>query len=44
MGNYHTVFGSLDHYEKGGVQVIDDDPKHYVFSNCFRGCVQIEAV
>ena len=27
MGSYHTVFGSLDHYEKGGVQVIDDDPK-----------------
>jgi hypothetical protein len=36
MGSYHTVFGSLDHYEKGGVQVIDDDPKHYVFSNCFE--------
>ena len=22
MGSYHTVFGSLDHYEKGRVQVI----------------------
>jgi hypothetical protein len=31
-----TVFGSLAHYEKGGVQVIDADPKHYVFSNVFE--------
>ena len=32
---YKTVFGSLDRYEKGGVQNIDDDVKHYAFSNCF---------
>jgi hypothetical protein len=32
----HTRFGSLLHYEKGGVQVVDDDPKHYVFSNIFE--------
>ena len=32
---YKTVFGSLDRFEKGGVQVIDDDVKHYAFSNCF---------
>jgi hypothetical protein len=31
-----TVFGSLNNYEKGGVQVIDDDPKHYCFSNVFE--------
>jgi hypothetical protein len=36
MSKYHTVFGSLEHYEKGGVEVIDDDPKHYVFSNVFE--------
>jgi quercetin dioxygenase-like cupin family protein len=36
MGSYHTVFGSLNNYEKGGVQVIDDDPKHYAFSNVFE--------
>jgi hypothetical protein len=36
IGGYQTVFGSLDHYEKGGVQVIDADPKHYGFSNCFE--------
>ena len=33
---YQTVFGSLDHYEKGGVQTIADDVKHYAFSNCFE--------
>jgi len=31
-----TVFGSLDNYEKGGVQVINDNPKYYVFSNVFE--------
>ena len=36
MSGKQTVFGSLEHYEKGGVQVIDDDPKHYVFSNAFE--------
>jgi hypothetical protein len=35
---YHTVFGSLENYEKGGVQVINDDPKHYAFSNVFEIC------
>lgn len=33
---YTTVFGSLDHYEKGRVEVINDDPRHYVFSNIFE--------
>ncbi|MGD1014746.1 MAG: hydroxyquinol 1,2-dioxygenase [Acidimicrobiales bacterium] len=36
MTNYKTVFASLDHYEKGGVEVINDDPKNYVFSNMFE--------
>jgi len=31
-----TKFGSLENYEKGGVHAINDDPKHYVFSNCFE--------
>lgn len=35
---YHTVFGSLEHYEKGGVEVIKDDPKAYAFSNVFEIC------
>ena len=36
MSSNPTVFGSLEHYEKGGVQVIDDNPKNYVFSNVFE--------
>ncbi len=30
-----TYFGSLENYQKGGVQVINDDPKNYCFSNVF---------
>jgi hypothetical protein len=33
---YVTRFGSLDHYEKGGVEIINDDPRHYAFSNVFE--------
>jgi len=33
---YRTRFGSLLHYEKGGVQAISDDVKNYAFSNCFE--------
>lgn len=36
MNNQRTIFGSLEHYEKGGVQIIDDDPKRYAFSNVFE--------
>ena len=36
MKGYTTRFGSLDRYEKGGVEVINDDPKNYVFSNVFE--------
>jgi hypothetical protein len=36
MDNVTTRFGSLDHWEKGGVDVIDDDPRNYVFSNVFE--------
>jgi quercetin dioxygenase-like cupin family protein len=32
---FKTTFGSLASYRKGGVEVIDDDPKNYVFSNVF---------
>ncbi len=32
---YETRFGSLDEHDQGGVEVIDDDPRHYVFSNMF---------
>src|SRR6185295_19907796 len=33
---YKTTFGSLEHYEKGCVQPIADDVRHYAFSNCFE--------
>ena len=31
-----TQFGSLRDYRKGGVEIIDDNPKNYVFSNVFE--------
>ena len=36
MPDYTTEFGSLQSYEKGGVEVINDDPKNYAFSNMFE--------
>ena len=30
------MFGSLSKYNKGGIEIIDDDPKHYAFSNIFE--------
>lgn len=36
MAQYVTRFGSLDHYDKGGVDLIADDAKHYAFSNLFE--------
>jgi hypothetical protein len=33
---YQTRFGSLKSFEKGRVEPIDDDVKHYAFSNCFE--------
>jgi hypothetical protein len=34
--SYTTRFGSLADYEKGGVEIINDDPRHYAFSNVFE--------
>jgi len=36
MSEYVTRFGSLAKFEKGGVEIINDDPKHYAFSNLFE--------
>ena len=36
MSSQQTQFGTLENYQKGGVQIIDDDPKHYAFSNVFE--------
>jgi hypothetical protein len=35
MPTYTTRFGSLEGYEKGSIELIDDDPKRYAFSNIF---------
>jgi quercetin dioxygenase-like cupin family protein len=32
----NTRFGTLENYEKGGVQTINDDPRNYAFSNIFE--------
>lgn len=36
LSQYVTRFGSLLDFEKGTVEIIDDDPKHYAFSNIFE--------
>lgn len=36
MDGVVTQFGSLRDYRKGGVEIIDDNPKNYVFSNVFE--------
>ena len=36
MDHQTTRFGSLRQYEKGGVEVINDDARNYVFSNIFE--------
>jgi hypothetical protein len=36
LSRFTTKFGSLDQYEKGHVEIIDDDPRHYAFSNVFE--------
>jgi hypothetical protein len=33
---YETRFGSMNDFEKGGVEIIDDNAKNYVFSNMFE--------
>jgi hypothetical protein len=35
MTEYQTRFGSLQDFDKGHVEIVDDDPKNYVFSNVF---------
>lgn len=33
---YETKYGSLADFDKGGVELIADDPRHYAFSNIFE--------
>ncbi|MDO8434735.1 MAG: hypothetical protein Q7S58_20245 [Candidatus Binatus sp.] len=42
MTQHQTRFGSLEHFEKGGIQVINDDPKNYVFSNVYEVAAKAE--
>ncbi len=42
MTAYQTRFGSLRDFDKGRVEIIDDDPKNYVFSNIFEVASQSE--
>src|SRR5581483_7241382 len=37
-----TQLGSLEHYEKGGVEAINDDPRNYAFSNIFEVAAKAE--
>jgi hypothetical protein len=34
--SFHTTFGALSSYEKGHLEIINDNPKYYVFSNVFE--------
>lgn len=36
MTSYTTEFGSLKDFQKGHIEIIDDDPKVYTFSNIFE--------
>ncbi len=36
QSSYTTVFGSLDSFDKGGVELVNDDARHYAFSNVFE--------
>jgi hypothetical protein len=36
LPTYTTRFGSLAGYQKGEIDLIDDDPKRYAFSNVFE--------
>ena len=36
MTGYVTRFGSLESFEKGSIEIIDDEPRHYTFSNMFE--------
>jgi len=35
MSSFRTVFATLDDYVKGSLEIVNDDPRHYAFSNVF---------
>jgi hypothetical protein len=40
IGEFTTKFGSLRHYVKGAIEIINDDPRNYAFSNVFEVCAK----
>jgi hypothetical protein len=36
IAEFTTDFGSLEHHVKGAIEIINDDPKNYAFSNVFE--------
>jgi hypothetical protein len=36
MSKFVTVFGSLEKHQKGHLEIIEDNPKYYTFSNVFE--------
>lgn len=36
MSEYTTAFGSLERFEKGHIEIINDTARHYAFSNIFE--------
>jgi hypothetical protein len=38
--SYQTLFGSLDHYRKGEIEITSGSARHYVFSNIFEVAAQ----
>ena len=36
MNSFHTTFGTLQDYQKGGIEIVADNPKYYAFSNIFE--------
>lgn len=36
LTTYVTKFGGVEDYEKGSLEIIDDDPKRYTYSNMFE--------
>ena len=35
MSSFRTVFATLEDYVKGSLEIVNDDPRHYAFSNVF---------
>ena len=42
MTEKRTEFGSLDNFQKGGIDIVDDDPRNYVFSNIYETAARSE--